>query len=123
MNTNWLDYTLLTLVIIGAINWGLIGFFRFDLVAFLFGDMSWLSRIIYAIVGIGGLYLISLFGRGSWVPYCFSECFAYNETTIFAFATSVNLDSSLETLNTNFTLNFSLIASNFWIAWFNSSSE
>ena len=35
MKTNWLDYTLLTLVIIGAINWGLIGFFRFDLVAFL----------------------------------------------------------------------------------------
>ena len=63
MNTNWIDYTLLTLVIIGAINWGLIGFFRFDLVAFLFGDMSWLSRIIYAVVGIGGLYLISLFGR------------------------------------------------------------
>ena len=44
MNTNWLDYTLLTLVIIGAINWGLIGFFRFDLVAFLFGDMSWLTQ-------------------------------------------------------------------------------
>ena len=63
MNTNWIDYTLLTLVIIGAINWGLIGFFRFDLVAFLFGDMSWLSRIIYAVVGIGGLYLIRLFGR------------------------------------------------------------
>ena len=63
MNTNWLDYTLLTLVIIGAINWGLIGFFRFDLVAFLFGDRSWLTRIIYALVGIGGLYLISLFGR------------------------------------------------------------
>lgn len=33
-------YTLLTLVIIGAINWGLIGFFRFDLVAFIFGNMS-----------------------------------------------------------------------------------
>ena len=63
MNTNWLDYTLLTLVIIGAINWGLIGFFRFDLVAFLFGDMSWLTRIIYALVGIGGLHLLSLFGR------------------------------------------------------------
>ena len=62
MNTNWLDYTLLTLVIIGAINWGLIGFFRFDLVAFLFGDMSWLTSIIYALVGIGGLYLLSLFG-------------------------------------------------------------
>lgn len=63
MKTNWLDYTLLALVIIGAINWGLIGFFRFDLVAFLFGDMSWLSRIIYAVVGIGGLYTLSLFGR------------------------------------------------------------
>lgn len=63
MNTNWLDYTLLTLVIIGAVNWGLIGFFRFDLVAFIFGDMSWLTRIIYAAVGLGGLYLISLFGR------------------------------------------------------------
>lgn len=63
MNTNWLDYILLTLVIIGAVNWGLIGFFRFDLIAFIFGDMSWLSRIIYAIVGIGGIYLISLFGR------------------------------------------------------------
>lgn len=63
MNTNWLDYTLLTLVIIGAINWGLIGFFRFDLVAFLFGDMTWLSRIIYALVGLAGLYLLSLYGR------------------------------------------------------------
>ena len=63
MNTNWLDYTLLTLVIIGAINWGLIGCFRFDLVAFICGNMSWLSRIIYTLVGLCGLYLISLFGR------------------------------------------------------------
>ena len=63
MKTNWLDYTLLTLVIIGAINWGLIGFFRFDLIAFIFGNMSWISRIIYALVGISGLYLISVFGR------------------------------------------------------------
>lgn len=63
MNTNWLDYTLLTLVIIGAINWGLIGFFRFDLVAFLFGNMSWISRIVYGIVGISGLYLLSAYGR------------------------------------------------------------
>lgn len=63
MNTKGLDYTLLALVIIGAVNWGLIGFFRFDLVAFLFGEMSWLSRIIYAVIGISGLYLISAFGR------------------------------------------------------------
>ena len=63
MSSKGLDYTLLTLVIIGAINWGLIGFFRFDLVAFLFGNMSWLSRIIYALVGISGLYLLSAYGR------------------------------------------------------------
>ena len=63
MNSKGFDYTVLTLVIIGAINWGLIGFFKFDLVAFLFGDMSWLSRIIYAIIGLCGLYLISLYGR------------------------------------------------------------
>lgn len=63
MSSKGLDYTLLTLVIIGAINWGLIGFFRFDLVAFLFGTMSWFSRVIYALVGISGIYLISVFGR------------------------------------------------------------
>lgn len=63
MNVKGLDYTCLTLSIIGAINWGLIGIFRFDLVAFLFGDMSWLSRIIYMLVGLSGLYLISTYGR------------------------------------------------------------
>ena len=63
MNVKGLDYTCLTLSIIGAINWGLIGIFRFDLVAFLFGDMSWLSRIIYTLVGLSGLYLISTYGR------------------------------------------------------------
>lgn len=59
----WFDNTALALVIIGAVNWLLIGLFRFDLVATLFGNMSWLSRIIYTIVGLSGLYLISLFGR------------------------------------------------------------
>lgn len=63
MNTKCLDYTILTIVIIGAINWGLIGFFRFDLVAFLFGEMSWISRIVYALVGLSGLYMVSVFGR------------------------------------------------------------
>ena len=63
MNTKILDNILLALVIIGAINWGLIGFFRFDLAAFLFGTMSWFSRVIYALVGISGIYLISVFGR------------------------------------------------------------
>ena len=58
-----LDYAALALVIIGAINWGLIGFFSFDLVRVLFGDMSLLSRIIYALVGVSGLYALSYFGR------------------------------------------------------------
>jgi uncharacterized membrane protein YuzA (DUF378 family) len=45
------------LVIVGAINWGLWGFFQFDLVAFIFGGMSApISRIIYAVVGLAGLY-------------------------------------------------------------------
>ena len=47
MGNKLIDYTALTIAIIGAVNWGLIGLFRFDLVAFLFGDMSWLSRIVY----------------------------------------------------------------------------
>ena len=56
-----LDATALTLSIIGAVNWGLIGLFKFDLVAFLFGSMTLLSRIIYTIVGICGIYLISFY--------------------------------------------------------------
>ena len=63
MNNRGFDYFALTVAIIGAINWGLIGFFKFDLVAFLFGDLTVLSRIVYAIVGICGLYLISVYGR------------------------------------------------------------
>ena len=59
----WFDNTSLTLVIIGAVNWLLIGIFRFDFVAFLFGNLTWLSRIIYTLVGLCGLYLISLYGR------------------------------------------------------------
>ena len=63
MGNKYLDGTALTIAIIGAVNWGLIGLFRFDLVAFLFGDMSWFSRIVYVLVGISGLYLISFFLR------------------------------------------------------------
>lgn len=59
----WFDNTALTIVIIGAVNWLLIGIFRLDLIAWLFGNMSWFSRIVYTIVGLCGLYLISLFGR------------------------------------------------------------
>ncbi len=58
-----IDYIALALVVIGAVNWGLIGFFGFDLVRTIFGDMSMLSRIIYALVGICGLYALSYYGR------------------------------------------------------------
>ena len=64
MKSKPFDWTALTLVIIGAVNWGLIGFFQFDLVATIFGGMdSWISRIIYAIVGLAGLYTLSMYGR------------------------------------------------------------
>lgn len=55
-----IDKTALALIIIGAINWGLIGLFKFDLVATLFGDMSILSRIVYSLVGVSGLWGIKL---------------------------------------------------------------
>lgn len=63
----FLDTIALLLVIIGAINWGLIGFFQFDLVATLFGDMSTISRVIYSLVGIAGLYAISFFAKSRYV--------------------------------------------------------
>jgi uncharacterized protein len=48
------------LIIIGALNWGFVGFFRFDLVAFLFGDMTVFSRIIYSLVGLSAVAEIIL---------------------------------------------------------------
>lgn len=63
MGNKYLDGTVLTIAIIGVINWGLVGLFRFNLVSFLFGDMSWLSRIVYVIVGICGLYLLTFYMR------------------------------------------------------------
>ena len=58
-----LYYIALTLVIIGAINWLLIGIFKFDLVTSLFGDMSVLSRIVYSLVGISGLISIGIYSK------------------------------------------------------------
>lgn len=55
-----IDTIALILIIIGAINWGLIGFFSFDLVAAIFGTMTTFTRIIYALVGISGLWGIKL---------------------------------------------------------------
>ena len=55
-----IDKISLVLIIIGAINWGLIGILKFNLVDTLFGTMSILSRIIYTLVGISGLWGIKL---------------------------------------------------------------
>lgn len=56
-----MDKIALILVIIGAVNWALIGIFQFDLVGYLFGGQSaMLSRIIYTVVGAAGLWCISL---------------------------------------------------------------
>ncbi len=54
---NTLGWIALILVIIGGLNWGLVGFFSFDLVAAIFGDMSMISKIVYDLVGISALYL------------------------------------------------------------------
>ena len=53
-----LNLVTLTLTIIGGVNWGLVGFAQFDLVAAIFGDGSALSRVIYALVGLSALYQI-----------------------------------------------------------------
>jgi len=64
MRSRALDYTALSLVIFGAINWGLIGLFRFDLIAVIFGGMEAIvSRIIYTLIALAGLYCLSIFGR------------------------------------------------------------
>lgn len=55
-----IDTIALVLIIIGAINWGLVGIFNFNLVDAIFGAMSVISRIIYILVGISGLWAIKL---------------------------------------------------------------
>ena len=63
MERNWLDVVCLILIIIGAVNWGLIGFFNLDLVSLIFGNMSMITRSIFAVVGIAGVYSLVLFWK------------------------------------------------------------
>lgn len=61
-----MDKIALTLAIIGGLNWGSIGIFGFDIVAFLFGGAnSALSRVVYTLVGLGAIWCISLLFRES----------------------------------------------------------
>lgn len=61
---NFLRYFVYALVIIGALNWGLIGLFGFNLVSTLFGDMTLISRIIYSLVGVSAI--VAMFT----LPHC-----------------------------------------------------
>ena len=59
-----MDILALILVSIGAVNWGLVGFARFDLVAWIFGGQTaGVSRVVYALVGLAGLWCITLLIR------------------------------------------------------------
>lgn len=64
MRLDVFDWLAIIFVIIGALNWGLVGLFNFDLVALLFGgSASFLSKVIYIIVGLSGAYLIYLISK------------------------------------------------------------
>ncbi len=58
MKKTVLDWIALVLVIIGGLNWGLVGIWNFDLVAAVFGSILWLQNLVYILVGVAALYLI-----------------------------------------------------------------
>ncbi len=58
-----MDKTCLTLIIIGALNWLLVGLFQFDVVAAIFGNGALISRIIYSVIGLAGAWCIGLLFR------------------------------------------------------------
>ncbi len=58
-----IDLTALVLVIVGGLNWALVGLLNFDLVAAIFGDMSLLSRIVYSLVGLSAVYMLVIFPK------------------------------------------------------------
>ena len=62
-NLNALDWIAIILLIVGGLNWGLVGIFSFDLVAAIFGDMSLISRIVYILVAISGIYILFSLGK------------------------------------------------------------
>ncbi len=67
MRFNALDWVAIVLVIVGALNWGLVGLFGFNLVNAIFGGVPVLEAIVYILVGLSGLYMIYLVSRESRV--------------------------------------------------------
>lgn len=57
---NGLDWVALILVIIGGLNWGLVGLFKWNLVSAIFGDMTMISRVVYVLVGLAAVYLLAI---------------------------------------------------------------
>jgi uncharacterized membrane protein YuzA (DUF378 family) len=60
---NTLDWIAVVLLAIGGLNWGLVGIFKWDLVAAIFGDMTALTRVIYTLVGISAIYILAISGK------------------------------------------------------------
>jgi len=58
-----LDWIALILIIVGGLNWGLVGAFKFDLVAAILGEMSLLAKIVYILVGLSAIYGIFMLGK------------------------------------------------------------
>ena len=121
MERNWLDIVCLILIIIGAINWGLIGFFNFDLVSVIFGNMSMITRIIFAVVGNSRYLFTCSFletkgrmtkkGLKPWFksPFCI---FYYKEITISSLKSSGICSASTDMLITKLILNLEEISFN-----------
>ena len=64
MKMNALDIIALILIIVGGLNWGLVGIFQYDLVAGIFGAASVVANIVYILVGLSAIYAISWFFKG-----------------------------------------------------------
>ena len=58
MNLNFLNVIVLILLVVGGLNWGLVGFFSFDLVAAFFGDMTFITRMVYGLIGVAAAYYV-----------------------------------------------------------------
>ncbi|MEC3033523.1 DUF378 domain-containing protein [Bacillus thuringiensis] len=95
----------LALIIIGAINWGLIGFFKFDLVAAIFGGQgAFLSRVVFALVGLSGLMCITLLFQ---LMRDVNQDFNYNKSTEINYGTEFGEETHIvdlrESSNQNYT--------------------
>jgi len=55
---NAIDWVAIVLVVVGGLNWGLMGFFQYDLIATIFGDTTIITRIVYGLIGLSTLYAI-----------------------------------------------------------------